>query len=227
MKYSIIGDNLQMVVMEIQDGEELYGQAGSMVYMSANMDMQAKARGGILKGLGRKLAGESFFMQEYRSLGGPAVVSCSTGMPGKVYPVEISPGMEFMAQKTAFLVAESGVEMSLGFQKKIGAAIFGGEGLVLQKFNGNGTVFVAAFGDFVEMNLAQGQTYKVDTGCVVGFDSTVTFDIQRSGSAKTMLFGGEGLFVTTLTGPGRIILQSGTLRDFAFALMPLIRSQIR
>jgi uncharacterized protein (TIGR00266 family) len=222
MEYKISGDNLQLVTFQIQPGEKLYAEAGSMIYMSANINMEAKMRGGFLKGLGRKIAGETMFLTEFTTVGGTGLVSFGGNAPGTIKPIELSPDKEFLVQKDAFLVAEDSVDMSIAFQKRLGAAFFGGEGFILEKLFGSGTAFVHACGDFVEFNLKPDQSMKVDTGSVVGWDGTVTYDIQRVKGIKTMFFGGEGLFLTTLRGPGRILIQSMTLSNLATALAPFL-----
>jgi len=227
MDYKIVGDNLQLVIVELDPGEKIYAEAGSMVYMSANIRMEAKMRGGLLKGLGRKLAGETMFLTEFESVGGTGVVAFGGNAPGTIKPVELKPGKDFLVQKDAFLCAQDNVDMSIAFQKRLGAVFFGGEGFILEKLSGNGLAFVHACGDFVEFDLKPDQTLKVDTGCVVGWDDTVSYDIERVKGIKTMFFGGEGLFLTTLKGPGKVILQSMTLHNLASALAPFLPSQGR
>ncbi len=224
MKYKISGDNLQLVTLEISPNEKIYAEAGSMVYQSGNINMGAKMRGGFLKGLGRKFAGETMFLTEFTSTGGTGIVSFGGNAPGTIKPIELTSGKEFLVQKDAFLVAEDSVDMSIAFQKKLGAAFFGGEGFILEKLSGNGTVFIHACGDFVEFDLKPEQVLKVDTGSVVGWDGTVTYDIQRVKGIKTMFFGGEGIFLTTLKGPGKIIIQSMNLGNLATALRPFLPS---
>lgn len=225
MEYKISGDNLQLVTIQIQPGEKIYAEAGSMVYMSSNVNMEAKARGGILKGIGRKFAGETFFLTEFTSVGGTGLISFGGNVPGTIKPIDLSSGRDFLAQKDAFLCAEDTVEMSIAFQRKLGAAFFGGEGFILEKLSGTGKVFVHACGDFVEFNLKPDQVLKVDTGSVVGWDDTVSYDIERVKGIKTMFFGGEGLFITTLRGPGHVILQSLDLSNLATALAPFMPHQ--
>jgi len=222
MKYNILGSNLQVVIVEIMPGEGLYAEAGAMNHMSGNMSMTARNRGGIMKGIGRKFAGESFFLTEFQPMGGPGTAAFAGNLPGKILAIPISPGRDFMAQKDAFLAAQDGVEMSVAFTRKLGAGFFGGEGFILEKFSGNGIVFIHVPGDLVEYNLAPGQMLKVSTGALAGFESTVTYDIERVGSVKTMLFGGEGVFVTTLTGPGKIYIQSMTAQKLAGSLIPYL-----
>jgi len=213
---------LQLVTLQIDPGEKIYAEAGSMVYQSGNINMEAKMRGGFLKGLGRKFAGETMFLTEFTSAGGTGMISFGGNAPGTIKPIELTSGKDFLVQKDAFLVAEDNVDMSIAFQKKLGAAFFGGEGFILEKLSGNGTVFIHACGDFVEFDLKPEQILKVDTGCVVGWDDTVTYDIQRVKGIKTMFFGGEGLFLTTLKGPGKLLIQSMTLSNLATSLRPFL-----
>jgi len=222
MRYKITGDNLQIVTMELQPNEKIFAEAGAMVYMSANMNMQARARGGLMKGLKRAVMGESFFVTEFWPQGGSGLAAFAGNAPGTIKPIVLDGNKQFMAQRDAFLCAENGIMMDIAFQKKLSAGFFGGEGFILQRIFGQGTAFIHACGDFVEMDLQPNQTIKVDTGSVVGWDSTVRYDIQRAGNIKTSLFGGEGLFLTILTGPGKVILQSMTLHNLASALRPYI-----
>ena len=215
MKYQISGDNLQVVTLEIEPNEKLYAEAGTMVYMSGNIAMEAKMRGGLLKGIGRKFTGESLFLTEFNSTGGTGMVAFGGSCPGTIKDIDISSGNDFMVQKDAFLVAENNIELSVAFQKKLGSIFFGGEGFILQRISGEGKAFIHACGDFIEFDLQEGQILKVDTGSVVGWSSTVSYDIERVKGIKTMFFGGEGLFLTTLRGPGKVILQSMSLSALA------------
>ncbi|MCW3131150.1 MAG: TIGR00266 family protein [Candidatus Methanospirare jalkutatii] len=223
MRYEIVGDNLQMVVVHLSAGEMVYGEAGAMVYMSENMEMNARVRGGFLKGLKRKLAGETFFLTEFTPRSGEGFVAFAGNAPGRIKAIELK-GEEFIAQKDAFLCAQEGVDLDIAFTKKLRAGIFGGEGFILERLSGKGTAFIHACGDFVEMELAPGEVVKVDTGSVVGFDASVEYDIALAGNVKSMLFGGEGIFLTTLRGPGRVLLQSMTLANLAAALRPFLPS---
>ena len=222
MKYKISGDNLQLVTVELEPGERVYGEAGAMVYMSSNMNMEAKMRGGLLKAIGRKMAGETIFLTEFTPTGGSGIVAFGGNAPGTIKPIEIAPDKEFIAQKDAFLCAEDTVELSVAFQRRLGSIFFGGEGFILERLSGHGTAFIHACGDFIEFELDAGQRLKVDTGCVVGWDDTVDYDIERVKGIKTMFFGGEGLFLTTLTGPGKVLIQSMTLHNLASALAPFL-----
>ncbi|MEE9505966.1 MAG: AIM24 family protein, partial [Thermoplasmata archaeon] len=177
-----------------------------------------RAKGGVMKGLKRKLSGESFFLTEFTPTQSPGFVGFGGNAPGTIKAIDLTPGKEFMVQKDAFLCAENSVNLDMAWQKKLGASLFGGEGFILQRLSGSGTAFIHATGDFVEMDLQPGQTIKVDTGSVVGWDASVTFDIQRAGGLKSMMFGGEGIFLTTLTGPGKILLQSMNLPELAITL---------
>lgn len=192
-----------------------------MLYMSGNVQMEAKAKGGVLSGLKRAVSGESFFVTNFRAEGGPGLVGFGGNVPGKIVALDLRGGKQWMLQKTAFLAAEDNVNLDIAFQKKFGAALFGGEGLVLQKVNGEGTVFISGCGDFIEYNLQPGQIMKVSTANVAAWEASVSYDIQSLG-IKTALFGGEGLFVTTLTGPGRVILQSMTMSRLANSLVPYL-----
>ncbi len=219
MRYQTIGDNLQFVSVELEEGEAIYAEAGAMVYMSANMEIETKAKGGVFKGLKRKLMGESFFMNTYRSAGGPAIVAFAGNVPGKVKALDIQPGQQMNMQKDAFVCATTGVDLELTRQKKVGAIVFGGEGFWLQKITGQGTCWIHAGGDLVEFELDPGQTMKVDNGNVVAWDNNVTYDLERVGGLKSTILSGEGL-TAKMTGPGKIILQSMTLRTMAAAMTP-------
>jgi uncharacterized protein (TIGR00266 family) len=221
LKYTISGDNLQFVNIEFMPGEMIYSEAGSMVYMSGNVRMEAKATGGVLSGLKRAMAGESFFVTNFYADGGPGLVGFAGNVPGKVMAIDLRGGKQWVLQKTAFLAAEASVALDIAFQRKFGAALFGGEGLILQKVYGEGTVFISGAGDFIEYNLLPGQSLKVSTANVAAWEASVSYDIQSLG-VKTALFGGEGLFVTTLTGPGKVVVQSMTMSKLANSILPYL-----
>jgi uncharacterized protein (TIGR00266 family) len=225
MEYKITGDNLQLVTVELNAGEKMYGEAGTMVYMSSNITMEAKMKGGLMKAIGRKFAGETMFLTEFTPAGGEGLVAFGGSAPGTIKPIELTAGKEFIVQKDAFLCAEDSVDLSVAFQRRLGSVFFGGEGFILERLSGEGTTFIHACGDFVEFELQTGQTMKVDTGCVVGWDGTVGYEIERVKGIKTMFFGGEGLFLTSLRGPGKIIIQSMTLHNLASALAPFLPTQ--
>jgi uncharacterized protein (TIGR00266 family) len=221
MRYEITGDNLQMVTVRLAPGESIYAEAGAMVNMSGNMEMQTTAKGGLFSGLKRMVAGESFFMTEFSSNGSEGFVSFAGTVPGKIFPVALNGG-EFIAQKDSLLCAEPGIDLDIAFTKKIRSGIFGGEGFILERLSGTGTAFLHCCGDIMEMNLQPGEVVKVETGLVVGFDSNVTYSIALAGGVRTVLFGGEGLFLTTLTGPGKVVLQSMDIAKLAGSLIPFL-----
>jgi uncharacterized protein (TIGR00266 family) len=216
MEYKIEGDNLQIVRITLNPGEEIYAEAGKMVYKTFNINMETKMvgeglGGKLLGALKRKVAGESLFTTHFTSAKGLGEAGFAGDFPGRIEAIQVSDNRTFLAQRDAFICAQDSVEFSIAFQKKIGAGFFGGEGFILEKFSGAGIVFIHAGGDFLTFDLKEGQGLQVDTGCIVGFDDTVDYDVQFVGGIKTALFGGEGLFLTTLKGPGKVILQTMTL----------------
>ncbi len=221
MKYTITGDNLQFVNVQLEENENFVSAAGAMRYMSGNVTMEAKMKGGFLKGLKRTLTGESLFLAEYAPHGGSGVIGFGGNVPGKIIDLDIGKGV-WMVQKTGYLCSEPTVELDMAFQKKLSNIFFGGEGLIIQKLSGSGIAFVAASGDFNIVDLKPGEMYKVSTSNLVAWEEGVKYDITAAGNLKTSIFGGEGLFVTTLTGPGKIIIQSMTLGDMANALIPYL-----
>lgn len=221
MDAEITGDNLQMVTCRLDQDEIVYAEAGAMVHMSGNMQMKTTARGGLFKGIKRMMTGESFFLTEFGPEGGKGFVSFAGSVPGKIFPVQLT-GNKFIAQKKAFLCAEQGVDPDIAFTRRIRSGLFGGEGFVLQKLSGEGRVFLHCCGDILILNLTPGEVVKVETGLVVGFDSTVSYDIALAGGVRTVVFGGEGLFLTTLTGPGTVVLQSMDLEKLALSLVPFM-----
>ncbi len=223
MKYTITGDNLQFVNVELNPGETLNSVAGAMAYMTGNMRMEAVMEGGLMSGLKRSLSGSSLFLVKYTPQNSTGIVGLGGKVPGKILDIDVGKG-SWIVQKTGYLGAEPSVKLDMAFQKKIGAAFFGGEGFILQKLSGNGMAFVAACGDLNVVELKPGEQYKVSTANAVAWEDTVSYDISAAGGIKTSLFGGEGLFVTTLTGPGKIVIQSLTLQDLANALIPYLPS---
>ncbi|MBQ9689262.1 MAG: TIGR00266 family protein [Candidatus Methanomethylophilaceae archaeon] len=223
MKYTITGDNLQFVNVELGPNETLHSVAGAMAYMTGNMRMEAVMEGGFMSGLKRSLSGSSLFLVKYTPRGGVGVVGLGGRVPGKILDLDIGKG-SWIVQKTGYLGAEPSVKLDMAFQKKLGAAFFGGEGFILQKLSGQGMAFIAACGDLNVVELKAGEQYKVSTANAVAWEESVSYDITAAGGIKTSLFGGEGLFVTTLTGPGKIVIQSMTLQDLATALIPYLPS---
>lgn len=222
MKHEIIGNNLQMVKIDLQPGEGIFAEAGSMVNMTGTFTMESQLKGGILSGLKRAVTGESLFLTRFTAGDTAGFVSFAGTMPGKIFPVTVSPEKEFIARKESFLCCDDGVELEIGVTNKIRAGLFGGEGFILQRMTGQGTVFLHCCGDIIEMTLKPGEVVKVQTGLVVGFDHSVGYDIALAGGITTAIFGGEGLFVTTLTGPGKVVLQSMDIAKLAASIIPFL-----
>jgi uncharacterized protein (TIGR00266 family) len=208
MKYKIEGEMMQVLTLELDEGEQVYAESGGMAWMSGNMGMESNMRGGLGAGLGRMFTGESLFMVQFKPSGGKGVVSFAPSFPGKIMRLEIAPGKEMICQKDSFLVAEESVELKVEFRKKLGVGLFGGEGFMLQRLSGKGTAFVEIDGEVFEMDLKAGERMKVDTGSLAMFEPTVKYEVEMVKGVKNMLFGGEGLFLATLEGPGKIWLQS-------------------
>ena len=221
MKYEIKGGSFPVVVCQLENGEKMITEKGSMCWMSPNMQMETKG-GGLGKMFSKAFSGESMFQNHYTARGGAGTIAFGSSFPGQIKVLDIAPGKEMIVQKSAFLAAEEGVNLSIHFQKKIAAGLFGGEGFIMQKLSGRGTAFVEIDGDLIEYALQPGQKIIVDTGNVAGFESTVQMDIQTVSGAKNMLFGGEGIFNTDLTGPGRIWLQTMPISNVANAIRPYI-----
>ena len=224
MRYEIKGAPLPVVVCEVEANETLITEKGSMCWMSPNMKMETTTNGGIGKAFGRMLSGESMFQNVYTCTGGQGTFAAASSFPGEIIPVQISPDKTIVAQKSAFLASEEGVEMSVHFQKKAGAGLFGGEGFILQKFTGNGMVFLEIDGSVVEYDLAAGESMIIDTGNLAAMDATVNVSVEAVKGIGNALFGGEGLFNTRLTGPGKIWLQTMPRNVMADALRPFLPS---
>jgi uncharacterized protein (TIGR00266 family) len=185
------------------------------------MRMESAMEGGLMSGLKRSLSGSSLFLLKYTPQGGVGVVGLGGKVPGKILDIDVT-DRPWIAQSSSFLGSEPTVKLDLAFQKKLSAAFFGGEGFILQKISGKGMAFIAACGDLNVVDLKPGEVYKVSTSNAVAWEDTVKYDIAAAGGIKTAMFGGEGLFVTTLTGPGKIVIQSLTLQDLANALIPYL-----
>ena len=223
MDHKIIGQTVPVVEMTLNAGESIYTQSGGMAYQTDGIEMKTNARGGVMKSLGRMFAGESIFMANYTATKDGAKVAFASTVPGSVIPIDLSQNPEgFILQKGAFLCAEQSVNTSIAFTKKISAGLFGGEGFILQKATGNGKVFLEVDGDAIEKELAAGEILKVDTGNVVAFEPSVSYEIERVKGLGNIFLGGEGLFLTRLVGPGRVILQSQNIKDFAGRIIPYI-----
>ena len=218
MQYEIKGGAFPVVICQLNDGEQMITEKGSMVWMSPNMEMETSG-GGLGKMFSKAFSGESMFQNIYTARGA-GMIAFGSSFPGCILPLDIQPGKEYILQKQAFLAAEAGVELSIHFNKKLGAGFFGGEGFIMQRLSGRGAAFAEVDGELVEYTLAPGQSMIIDTGNVLGFESSVSIDIQQVKGLKNKLLGGEGFFNTVLTGPGRIWLQTMPVSGMASALRP-------
>jgi uncharacterized protein (TIGR00266 family) len=215
LEYTIQGDNLQVVRIRLKPGQEIFAEAGKMVYKFPSVEWETRMTG---EGLGdkiwgalkRKLMGESLFLTYFRAQA-PGEVGFAGDYPGRVQAFDLQPGQSVLVQRDAFICAQSTAQLNIALVKKLGAGFFGGEGFILEKLTGPGTAFIHAGGDFIEFTLQPGERIQIETGSLVAFDEGVEYDIQFVGGIKTALFGGEGLFLATLTGPGRVIVQSMTI----------------
>lgn len=193
-----------------------------MSWMSPNMKMETTSNGGLGKALGRMFAGEALFQNRYTAQGGPGMIAFASSFPGSIRAFDIAPGRELIVQKSGFLASEATVQLSVFFQKKLGAGFFGGEGFIMQRLSGRGTVFTEFDGHVVEYDLAPGQSMVVDTGYLAAMDATCSMEIQTVPGVKNMVFGGEGIFNTVITGPGRIYLQTMPISAVAGVLRPFM-----
>ena len=224
MKYRILGEPMPVVVCDVDAGESMITERGSMVWMSPNMEMSTNAGGGLGKAFGRMFSGESLFQNRYTAQGGPGMIAFASSFPGSIRALEISPDRPVVVQKSGFLASERGVELSIFFQKRAGAGFFGGEGFIMQKLSGRGIAFLEVDGYAVEYDLAAGQSIVVDTGNLCMMDVTCSIDVQMVKGVKNMLFGGEGIFNTVITGPGKVVLQTMPVSGVAAALAPFFPS---
>ena len=222
MQYRIEGESLPVVICQLEAGETMITERGSMSWMSPNMAMETTTNGGLGKALGRMFAGDSIFQNRYTAQGGKGLIAFASSFPGEIRALEIGPGREIVVQKSGFLAAEQGVQLSVFFQKKMGAGFFGGEGFIMQKLSGHGTAFVEFDGHVVEYELSAGQSIVVDTGYLAAMDATCSMEIQTVPGAKNMFFGGEGIFNTIVRGPGRVYLQTMPIISVANAIRPYI-----
>ncbi len=208
MKYEILGGSLPVVVCTLENGEKMITESGAMSWMSPNMNMETTSGGGIGKMFGRAFAGESLFQNIYTAQGGQGMIAYASRFPGSIVPLVIEPGKEYIVQKKGFLASTRGVQLSVAFQRKLSTGLFGGEGFVMQRLTGEGLAFIEIDGSAIEYNLAAGQSILVDTGHVAYMDGTCSIDIQQVPGLKNKLLGGEGLFNTVVTGPGKVVLQT-------------------
>ena len=220
MRYQIQGDTLPVVICELEDGEQMVTERGSMSWMSPNMKMETSTNGGLGKAFGRMFSGESMFQNTYTSQGGKGLIAFASSFPGSIKAFEVRPGQEYIFQKKAFLASEAGVSLTVHFQKKVASGLFGGEGFILQRVSGNGIVFAEFDGHVVEYDLQPGQQIVIDSGYLAAMTASCQMDIQTVPGLKNMVFGGEGLFNTVITGPGHVWLQTMPISSVANALRP-------
>jgi uncharacterized protein (TIGR00266 family) len=215
MRYEITGTVLPSVDVYLEAGESVYTESGGMAWMTGQIEMDTNTRGGLLKGLGRKLSGESLFMTSYKAQGGAGVVTFTPEAPGRILVFELEAGQSLICQRDAFMTAEESVDMEMHFRRRLGAGFFGGEGFILQKLTGPGTVFLEIAGDVRDYTLEAGQRMDVDPGHIACYEPTVDYDIRSVKGITNALFAGEGLFLATLQGPGKVWLQSMPIPNLA------------
>ena len=221
MRYEIKGETLPVVLCYLDNGERMITERGSMSWMSPNMKMETTSNGGI----GRMFAGEALFQNVYTAMGGSGMIAFASSFPGKIVAYDIGPGRELVVQKSGFLASEAGVDLSVFFQKKFGAGLFGGEGFIMQRLSGQGTVFLEFDGHIVEYDLEPGQQIVVDTGYLAAMESTCGIDVRSVPGVKNMVFGGEGIFNTVISGPGHIWLQTMPISNVAGEIARFIPSK--
>ena len=222
MQAKIDGPVMQMVTVSLNKGEAIFTESGGMAWMTQGISMSTNTRGGLMKGLGRSLAGESLFMTTYTSDVDGAWMVLTPEAPSKVIELDLTDGQSMICQKDAFMCAETSVDMKMHFRKRLGAGFFGGEGFILQQITGPGKAWLEIPGETVQYTLKPGQTVKVDPGHIAAFEPTVNYDIETVKGIGNILFSGEGLFLATLSGPGKVILQTMPLSNLAAKLSKYI-----
>ncbi len=226
MRYQVLGDTMPAVEVRFDAaGESMYTQSGGMAWMSEGITMDSNMRGGLGKSIGRMFSGESLFMATYKAEKPDAMIAFASTVAGEILPIDIGASGTMICQKGAFLCAQESVNLSVKFTKKLSAGFFGGEGFILQGISGSGMVFLEIDGNKIEKNLAPGEVIKVDTGNVVAFEESVKYEVETVKGLKNIFFGGEGLFLTKLTGPGKVILQTQNFNEFAGRIARLIPSK--
>ncbi len=224
MKYKIFGDKLPGLTLQLDAGESIYTQSGGMSWMTDNFQMDTNVRGGLMKGLGRMLTGESLFMATYTAQADAAEITLTSSMPGEIRALTLDGSKQYIAQKSAFLCAQPGVELST-YVTKLKTGLFGGEGFLMQRLSGQGMVFLELDGSIVEIDLQPGQRIKIDTGNIAFFEANVKYDVVTVKGFTNILFGGEGLFLSVLEGPGKVWLQSLNTASFAARIMGFLPSK--
>ena len=224
MRYKIQGETLPVAVCYLEGGERMITEGGGMAWMSPNMLMETTTNGGLGKAFGRMFAGERMFQNIYTAQGGNGMIAFASSFPGSIEAFEITPGREMIFQKSAFLAGEAGVQISVFFNKKFSSGLFEGEGFIMQKISGQGIVFAEFDGHVVQYELQPGQQIVVDTGHLAAMETTCTMEIKNVPGVKNMLFGGEGLFNTVISGPGKVWLQTMPISNVAGVLRPYLPS---
>ena len=220
LNYKIEGGHLPVVTCYLEPGQTLVSESGAMSWMSPNMHMETNSGGGVKKALGRLFSGESLFMNEYSTQGGTGMIAFASKFPGSIIPYEVSAGNGIIVQKKSFLAMEKGLNLSVYFHRKLGKGFFGGEGFIMQKIIGDGLVFLEIDGHCVTYTLGAGESIIIDTGYLAAMSETCTMDIEQIRGAKNIFFGGEGLFHTKVTGPGKVYIQSMPIWQIAQELIP-------
>lgn len=209
LDHKIFGDDMQAVEITLNKGESVRSEVGSMLYMTPGIEMQTRVEGGLWKGVKRAITGESFFLTTYHNLTEKdEIIAFAAPYPGRIVTLELSKTGSYLCQRDSYLCSDTNVDVEVALTKRLGAGFFGGEGFILQELSGEGQAFIHAGGTVIEKELKQGEVLKVDTGCIVAFSTTVEYDIKFVGGFRNALFGGEGLFLATLSGPGKVYLQS-------------------
>ena len=225
MKYEIKGTPLPVVICNLDANETMITEKGSMSWMTPNLKMETTSNGGLGKALGRMFSGEALFQNKYTAEGGPGLIAFASSFPGQILPIQIQPGSNMIVQKSAFLASQVGVEISIHFQKKLGAGFFGGEGFIMQKLSGTGLAFIEIDGSVIDYNLQAGQSMLIDTGYLAMMDESVQMSVEAVKGVKNMVFGGEGIFNTKVTGPGRIWIQTMPISNVAGVISQFIPSK--
>lgn len=224
MNYSIKGETLPVLVINLSAGETVKATPGAMGWINEAIEFTSEMDGGLFKGIGRMFAGEKLFFSHFISRANNGLISFPSSLPGKIIPLELEPGQSIIAQKGSYLCSTESINLSVTFSKRFGAGLLGGEGFILQKIAGPGLAFFEVDGECIEYSLAPGETLKIDTGHIAMFESTVTYDIEMVKGVKNILFGGEGMFLARLRGPGEVWLQSMPISKLASKIIPFVPS---
>lgn len=222
MEYEISGGSFPSVICTLQKGETMKDETGSMAFMTSDIKMDTNVGGGILKGIGRALSGDTIFLNFFTAQSDNQKIAFSACYPGKIIPIRLNGSNSIIGEKNAFLAAEDGVDIDMYFKKRLGVGLFGGEGFILQKFTGNGMLFLEIDGEVIEHDLQPGEKLLVNQGHVAAMEETVDFDVERVKGVKNMILGGEGLFFTKLTGPGKVWIQTMPVSKLADAIIPYL-----